>query len=183
MATKNDTGAVVATREPENPLAFLDNAKPLPELMVGRVDGLSWAKAIVLGEKYTEPNPDFLSRRMLQLKLNATDLFHTFEQNALQKLQQWVGDAPGSSTGPLMLQDVYVVPSSIEGGMPTFVIVDYTHMQTGESNTFSTGASNVQSFILKALVLGIWPVRCQIKRTDIMTKNGKYMLDVFPHDA
>lgn len=180
MTEAKKPGTAVARREPENPLAFLENAKPLPELMVGRVDGTGWARSIVLGEKYVEPDPNFLSRRLLNLKLNATDLYHTFADKSLVKLQEWVANAPGASTGPLELIDVYVVPSSIEGGMQTFVLVDYVHLESGVTDTFSTGATNVQAFILKALVLGMWPVRCQIQRTDIMTKNGKYMLDVFP---
>lgn len=180
---KNEPSAEVAVRRNDNPLAFLETAKPLPELMVGRIDGTSWARALVLGEKYQEPNPDFLAKRMLSLKLNATSLFSAFEDNAMEKLQEWVTDTPDAGTGPIEVYDLYVAPSTLSEGNSTFIIFDCLNLTTGEQVTVSTGATAVQGFFLKALALGIWPVRCNIKRLARKDKGGRFMLDVFPPDA
>jgi hypothetical protein len=180
MATKAEPTTAVAVRENDNPLAFLDKAKPLPATISELVDMRSWAACILTGEKYKEPNADYLSKKLLLSALNSESLFSTDDDSSVIKLQQWVTDAPDSTTGPIEVHSIYVAPSRLSEQPWTFILADFISLANGVSGTFSTGSTQVQGFFLKALALGQWPVQCQIKRITRTDRGGRHLFNVFP---
>lgn len=179
---KAPEGAVVK-REAPNPLAFLEKAKPLPTDMAMLVNHVSWARALLLGERYMEPNPNHLNLKMLTAALNSESLFGGTDDSGVTKLQEWVTDAAGSTTGPIEVFNVYVAPSKLNEGQATYILMDVLNLTTGEEMVVSTGATAIQGFLLKALCMGHWPIRCQFARIDRVDKGGRHLFNVFPPDG
>jgi hypothetical protein len=142
----------------------------------------AWARAIVYGEKYTEPDPNFISRMLALLSIMADTPEEAFAQAGVRRVQKWVPDQPNATSGPFEITDLYVAESDFETGNPTYVIISAMHLETGEAFKATTGATNIQATIIGLLNNGVWPIRCQIKRGDSKDAGGKYLLFLLPPD-
>ena len=142
----------------------------------------AWARSIVYREAYKEPNPDFLSQMLALLSITATTPEEAFASAGVRRIQQWVTDKPGETTGPFEITDLYVAESDFETGNPTYVIITGVMLETGEEFKATTGATNIQATLIGLLNNGVWPIRCQIKRGDSKDKGGKYLLFMLPPD-
>lgn len=141
-----------------------------------------WVKSILLKERYTEPNPDFISTMIAFQTITSQSVEEVFAQAGVKGLQQTLANVPGATTGPIEITDLYVAESDYEVGSPCFVIITATDLETGEEWKRTTGATNVQATILGLLLNGMWPIRCQIKRGETKDKGGRYLLFVLPPD-
>lgn len=142
----------------------------------------AWVDAILHGDKYREPDPDFISRLLAAQSIFADTIEEAFAAGGVRKLQEWLPDMPNASTGPMEITDLYVAESDFETGNPTYVLVSAVMLGSGEEVKFSTGATNVQATLIGLLRLGTWPIRCQCKRGDSKDKGGKYLIFVLPPD-
>lgn len=158
--------------------------KKTPELakLAETVDLSAWANSLVNGVEYHEPDPDYLSRKLLMQTLTATTPEQVFEGTGIDGLQKMIPDMPDAGTGPIIISEIYVARSSLEQGTKTYVILTFTKMSTGETFTTTTGAQQVQAQLLKLASFGNYPVKCQIKRTDRKDRGGRFLFWVFPSD-
>jgi hypothetical protein len=154
----------------------------LPERFFQIINPEAWVNSILYGDKYTEPDPDFISRLLAAQAIFADTVEEAFASAGVKKLQQWLPDQPGASIGPLEMTDLYVAESDFETGNPTFVLISGVMLESGEEFKVSTGATNVQATIIGLLRLGHWPIRFQFKRGDSKDKGGKYLIFVLPPD-
>lgn len=180
MAKATEPGAALAVKESADPMGFLVKAKPLPDTIAALVDVRAWADCLINREKYSEPKEGYLATKLLIAALNSESLFSEDDGTDVIKLQQWVTNVPGASTGPIEIRGLYVAPSQLSDDPWTYVLADFVHLDTGSSGTFSTGAQQVQGFLLKSLVLGTWPVQCQIKRVERTDRGGRHLFNVYP---
>lgn len=142
----------------------------------------SWANALMNGTAYDEPDPGYLTRTLLMGVLTATTPDQVMAEGGIAKLQELVPDAPGQTTGPIRITDLYVTGSDFGEGMPCYVIVTYVHLDTGDVGKFTTGASYIQAQMLSLINLGNWPIDCQVKRINRKDKGGKFLFQMFPAD-
>lgn len=154
----------------------------LPERFFAIINPEAWVNAILYGEKYKEPDPDFISRMLAAQSIFAETPEDAFASAGVKRLQKWVPNAPDATTGPLEITDLYVAESDFETGNPSYVIVSYIHLEDGEEGKFTTGATNVQATLIGLLRNGVWPIRCQIKRGDSKDKGDRYLLFMLPPD-
>lgn len=154
----------------------------LPERFFAIINPLEWVNAILYGDDYTEPNPDFISRLLAAQSIFADTIEDAFASAGVLKLQKWLPDSPDASTGPMEITDLYVAKSDFETGNPTYVLVTAVMLMDGTEVKFSTGATNVQATLIGLLRLGHWPIRCQIKRGDTKDKGGHYLMFLLPPD-
>lgn len=153
---------------------------PLPEQLAGKIVLSAWAESLVNGVKYEDPDPNYLSRLLITQTLTAESLDKVFEQGAIQGLQKAIPNVPDAGTGPIVITDLYVTGSDLNEGVPCYVIITATHVETGEISKYTTGAQQLQAQILASLSWGHWPIPCQIKRIDRKDKSGKYLFWMFP---
>lgn len=153
---------------------------PMPAQLEGKIILSAWADSLVNGTKYAEPDPNYLSRLLVMQTLTAESLDQVFEQGGIQGLQKAIPNVPDAGTGPIMITDLYVTGSDLNEGVPCYVILTTTHMETGTIAKYTTGAQQLQAQILAALSFGHWPIPCEIKRTDRKDKSGKYLFWMFP---
>lgn len=71
-------------------------------------------------------------------------------------------------------------PSTIEGGLPWYLIVNAIDRETGEAIRFNTSAGSVLSKLIKLKALGKWPFRGVISKAEKPTRGGFYPLDLNP---
>jgi hypothetical protein len=154
----------------------------LPPQFFAIINPSAWVNAILYGDKYTEPDPEFISRMLAAQSIFADTVEEAFAAGGVKKLQEWLPDQPNASTGPMEITDLYVAESDFETGNPTYVLVSAVLIGSGEEVKFSTGATNVQATLIGLLRLGQWPIRCQCKRGDSKDKGGKYLIFVLPPD-
>lgn len=159
-----------------------DTTARLPETLDGLFTLSAWAESLINGKPYTEPNPGYLSRLLLIQTLEATTPEQVFSPNDLDGLQKIVGNAPGAGTGPIEINGLYVAKSDMDEGAPCYMILDYVSMDTGVLRKTTTGATQLQAQILRLLGFGIWPIKCQIKRTERKDKGGRFLFWLFPPD-
>jgi len=180
MPPRNNTpdGDDISTGEVVKPL--VSERAPMPAQLEGKIYLSAWAESLVNGAKYVEPDPNYLSRLLIMQTLTATSLDEVFEQGGIQGLQKAIPNVPDAGTGPIVITDLYVTGSDLNEGVPCYVILTTTHMETGVVTKFTTGAQQLQAQILAALSWGQWPIPCQIKRTDRKDKSGKYLFWMFP---
>ena len=152
------------------------------EVFKDNVSLQGWANSLVKGTKYTEPDPDYLARRLLYKTLTATTAEKILSDDAGDGLQKIIPNAPEAGTGPITITDLYVAASDLNEGAPTYILLTYVKMSTGESVTTTTGAQMVQAQLLALVNLGIWPIKCQIRRTDRLGKSDKYLFKLFQAD-
>jgi len=160
----------------------IDTSAKLPEALDGLLDLSNWAEALVNGRPYKEPDEGYLSRLLIRQTLEATSPEQVFTPNDLDGLQKIVGNAPGAGTGPIEIHGLYVASSSMTEGAPCYMILDYASLDTGAVRKTTTGATQLQAQILRLIAFGIWPIRCQIKRTERKDKGGRFLFWLFPVD-
>lgn len=165
----------------EKYVGALDFSK-VPEALGAIIDVRAWASSIISGTKYTEPNPDFVSQMLAFQTLTAANIEEAFASQGVNQLQKMIADTPDATIGNIEITDLYVAESDFETGQPTYVIVTYLQTDDGTKGKFTTGATNVQATILALLRLGVWPIRCKIKRGETKDKGGHYLLFVLPAD-
>lgn len=171
----------------EKELAIPRKDKLLPKIkapaQINRlIDMEAWAHAVVYGDKYEEPDPEFISRMLAFVIITSPDIEAAFNQSGVFGLQKIVPDAPGATTGPIEITDLYVASSDFETGNPSYVIMTWTSLETGKEMRCTTGATNVQATLIALIANGMWPIRCQIKRGDQKDKGGRYLIHVVPAD-
>lgn len=159
----------------------IDLSKIPPEINA-IIDVRGWASALLAKTEYVEPNPDFISTMIAFNVITSETVEDAFSQAGVGQLQKMLANRPGETTGPMEITDLYVASSDFETGNPCYVIVTATLLDTDEEIKFTTGATNVQATILALMRLGMWPIRCQVKRGDTKDKGGRYLLFVLPPD-
>lgn len=159
---------------------ILAGRKPLPEALQDKMNLSAWAESLANKAPYKEPDPDYLSRMLLIQTLTAATPEEVFAQSGIRKLQELVPNAPGMTSGPGTITDLYVTASDFGEGAPCYIIVDFMSAVTGELTRFSTGASQLQAQILALLSFGTWPIDCEIKRTDRKDRGGRYLFWLSP---
>jgi hypothetical protein len=165
--------------KPVRPVVKMDK---LPETFRTIINPEGWVNAILYRDAYTEPDPDFISKMLAAKSILADTIEEAWATGDVIKLQNWLIDRPGETTGPLEITDLYVATSDFETGNPTFVLVSFVHLESGVTGKFSTGATNVQATLIGLLRNGVWPIRCQLKRGDSKDKGGKYLIHMLPPD-
>lgn len=154
----------------------------VPADISDHVDLTMWANALVNHTPYEDPDPEYLSRRILMETLTATTAEAVFAQSQGRKLQEWVPDFPGAYVGPLEITELTVTGSDFGEGATCYVIIAGEDLTDGTSFRASTGATGVQAQLLRLVSLGTWPLRCVVKRTESKDKGGRYLLRLWPPD-
>lgn len=180
MTKAESQSTEVAVRKPMDLLAFLATAKPLPEFIADNVNGVGWARALLKNETYVEPDPSYLETRFLMQTLNASTIEDLMTDDSLTKLQEWLPNAFGATTGVQELLNIYVAPSDMEDGAKTYVIFDCLGLSDGIQRTVSTGAKDVQAKFIKLFALGVWPITFEIKRTDRKGAGDQLLMKLYP---
>lgn len=161
---------------------LIQASTPLPAELADHLDLSAWAESLINHRPYAEKDPNYLSRLLLIQTLEATSPEQVFNPNDLDGLQKIIGNAPGAGTGPIEIDGLYVASSGMSEGAPCYMILDYVSLETGNRRKTTTGATQLQAQILRLLGFGIWPIRCQIKRTERKDKGGRFLFWLFPPD-
>lgn len=175
---KQSSGGRVSRGEVVQKLA--NERAPLPEIFEGKFTLTAWAESIVNNVPYVEPDPNYLSRLLITQTLTAASMDEVFAQRGVRKLQESVPNVPDAGTGPIFIDDLYIATSDQEDGMPCYMIMSTTHMETGEEAKYTTGAGQLQAQILAAISFGTWPIPCNIKRIDRKDRGGRYLFWMYP---
>lgn len=146
------------------------------------IDLTQWANSLVNGQDYHDPDPEYLSRALMYQTLTATSVDAVLSEGGIRKLQESVTDVPGASTGPIEVDDLYVTGSDFGEGSKTYIIFGGTDMELGNRVKYSTGAGQVQAQFLALINLGVWPIRCQVKRTSRKDRGGRHLFWVTTPD-
>lgn len=146
------------------------------------IDPEAWAKGIILGEKYTEPNPNYLSVMLAVQSMTASSVEEVLSAAGVRRLQDELPNIPGAATEPFESVDLYVAPSDYDTGNSTYIILTVRELATGDIIKRSTGATSVQGQLIGLLNNGAWPFRGKFKRGDSKDKDGKYLLHLMPPD-
>lgn len=165
--------------KPERPIVKFDK---VPERFFQIVNPGAWVNAILYGDPYKEPDPDFISRMLAAQSIFAESEEDAYSAMGILRLQTWLPDVPEATTGPMEITDLYVATSDFETGNPSYVIVSAVLLASGEDVRFTTGATNVQATLIGLLRNGVWPIRCQIKRGESKDKGGRYLTFMLPPD-
>lgn len=168
-----------ASKKVSREIALTQGAS-LPAEYSARVNFEGWARSVVFGEKYREPDPDYLSRLLAAQAIMASSVEELFAERSPLGLQNMIEDTPGAKSPPLELTELYVTSSDMETGAPCYLIATCLNLETGEEVRFTTGALPVQSYLIALLKLGVNPVRFRIVRGDMKDKGGKHLLTVQP---
>lgn len=182
MAKAEPKEGVIATRRTMTPAPHMLNPAPLPPELDGLFYVQAWVKALTTNTKYTEPNPDYMSQRMMMVTLSATTVDELLGEDNLDGLQKLVPDVPWASTGNILVTDLYVAASDIDGGSPTYMLFTYYSKETGTEVTTSTGATRLQLQFASMLAMGIWPIEGQIKRTERKDRGGRHLFSFYPEE-
>lgn len=161
---------------------ILADAAPLPRELQGLFTLTAWRDSLIKGEPYKEVDPDFLSRKLMLQTLNSATLEDVFEQKGMRKLQEAIPNTPGAGTGNIAITELYVTDSDFGEGAPCYVIFGAVDMDSGALVQYTTGATQLQIQMLRALSFGHWPIRGNIKRIDRKDKGGRYLFWMFPPD-
>ena len=154
----------------------------LPAELADNLNLSKWAESLVNGAIYTEPDPNYLSRMLIRQTLEATTPEQVFNPNDLDGLQKIIPNVPNAGSGPIEIDGLYVASSAMTEGAPCYMILDFTDLETGVKRKTTTGATQLQAQILRLLGFGIWPIRCQVRRTERKDKGGRFLFWLFPVD-
>lgn len=182
MAQKDAPSAELATIGGFAVPAHISNPAELPPELKGLFDVKAWLTALLTKTPYTEPNPDFMQTRMALMTLQSETVEELLADKDLEGLQKVIPDAPGMSTGPIMLTSLYVAKSDQQEGNPCYMLFSYVTKATGIETTTTTGATQLQIQWASMLAMGIWPIEGVIKRTDRKDRGGRYLLKFYPED-
>lgn len=152
----------------------------IPDQFNGTVDFTGWANALINRSPYVEPDPEYIARKILLATILSKSVDEILSESGILKLQEWVPNIPGATTGPLLITDLYVTSSDFGEGAPCYVIYEATHMLDGEPRKFTTGATQVQAQTLAMLKVGAWPIECQIMRMKAKDRGGRFLLRMMP---
>lgn len=155
---------------------------PLPPIIDGVIDVKGWLRAVLLNEEYNEPDPEYLSKLIMLQTLEADTLEEALSNGGMDGIQDIIEDYAGATTGPILITDLYVAKSDMDEGASCYVILTWESEITGETVRCSTGAQSVQTGLLKAMMLGIFPIRCEIKRDKSTDAGGRHLLKVWIAD-
>lgn len=183
MTTSASSKKDVAVKNGSAINRILSGEIEFPEEISKVIDMTGWAKALLTGTEYKEPDPDYLQRQLLLQTLSAETPEAVFEQGGIRSLQKSIPDVPGASTGPVEITGLYVTDSDFQEGARTYLLLTCVDLETGFESRYSTGVGQIQAQIMAALGMGIWPIRCRITRTERKDKGGKHMFWLFPPDG
>lgn len=172
----------MASSDLTKPERKLPDLRKIPGAITQFINPTGWINAILYGEKYDEPNPDFIAQMLAAKSIFADTVEEAFASAGVRGLQKVLADQPGATTGPFELVDLYVAASDFETGNPTFVLMDVVSLESGQMAKWSTGATNIQATLIGLLRNGVWPIRAQIKRGDSKDKGGRYLMHMLPPD-
>lgn len=144
------------------------------------IDMQGWARSLITREDYVEPDPDYLQRIILLQTFMAENMEDIFEKANIRSLQDSVGNAPGASTGPIDIYDLYVTTSDFKEGAKQYMILSTRSLDTGVERKYTTGSQGIQAQVLMSLCMGTWPIRCQIVRLDRKDKGDRYLFWLAP---
>lgn len=153
-----------------------------PEHLSSQINFPEWVSAVALGTDYKEPIPGYISKMLAIEAILAPTPEQVYKASGVKGLQEILADAPGATTGPHEIIDLYVAESDIETGYSCFVIVEWFDLEMGTREKWTTSATNIMSTLIGLLKFGQWPIRCQIKRGDSKDKSGKHLLLMLPPD-
>ena len=177
---KRETTTVVTQRARD---VLAQEFPALPEALEGTIDLKGWLASMVAGVEYVEPDPDYMMREMLLNTLTAPTLQEALEGSDMLKLQDVLENVPGATTGPIRITSLYVAPSDLDEGSRTYLILEWVSMEDGSVTRCSGGSVNVKSGFARYLMLGIWPIECEIARIPAKDQGGKHLIGVFPVGA
>lgn len=90
-------------------------------------------------------------------------------------------DEPWRSAGleklinvPIVVTGIRKVPSSFQGGLPWFLVIDAGIVATGELTTITTGSVSVVAQLVKAHQLGAFPLRVIPRQADRPSAAGYF---------
>lgn len=172
----------MAGNTPAVPERKIPDIGKIPQTLTTIINPVAWINAMLYGDTYKEPDPDFISRMLTARAIFAESEKEAFAAMGVKRLQKWLPDKPGETSGPMELTDLYVAASDFETGNPTYVLMSVVHLESGEDMKISTGATNVQGTLIGLLRLGRWPIRFQLKRGDSKDKGGRYLVHMLPPD-
>jgi hypothetical protein len=156
---------------------------PLPEALEGKIDAQGWLRSVVLGAAYTEPDPDYIAREIGMQTLLAEDDREALMGAEIGGLQDFLEDYAGATTGPIDITDLYVATSDQAIGDGAFLIITWWSHEDGKEYRRTTGAQAIQYALMRYLLKGIWPIKCQFVRDKATDQGGKHILKVWPVDA
>ena len=154
----------------------------VPEAISEIINVPGWIRSILLGRKYEEPDPDFISRMLALQAIEAETTEELFRASGVLKVQEIVPDVPLGEYGPFEITDYYVASSDFETGNPTYVIISGVLLDSGDEFRCTTGATNIQTTLIALIGLNVWPIRAKFKRSEIKDKGGRYLLFLMPPD-
>lgn len=174
---------VVAQRRTNQIAPHFANPAALPPELDGLFDVRAWVRSLTTGEKYSEPNPDYMAQRMMMMTLSATTAEEVMADAPMDGLQKLILDAPWQSTGNIMVTGLYVASSDQPDGNPTYMLLEYFNKQSGQEVTTTTGATKLQLQFASLIALGVWPIEGQIKRTDRKDRGGRHLFSFYPEES
>lgn len=139
-----------------------------------------WIRALLLGEKYAEPDPDFLSRMLAAEVIFAGTVEEVFKQGMVKGLQELMPNTANARSEPFELESVYVMESDYETGNPCYVVMRGTYLESGDDFITTTGATSIQAQLIALIGMGQWPIRAMFCRGDIKDKGGRFLLFLTP---
>lgn len=160
----------------------IQNPAPLPPELAGLFDVKPWLSALFNKTPYEEPHPEFMEQRMMLMTLQSKDLAELLSDRDLEGLQKIVPDAPGMSTGPIILTSLYVAKSNQTEGNPCYCLFSYVTKSTGKETTTTTGVTQIQIQWASMLAMGIWPIEGIIKRGNGKDRGGRYLLKFYAEE-
>lgn len=81
-------------------------------------------------------------------------------------------DLEGLAGIPISVRGISKMPSTYEGGLPWFLVVDAVNEITGEPIIATTGAVSVVAQLAKAHQLGKFPLRCKVMMSERESSRG-----------
>lgn len=153
-----------------------------PEEVEKYVSAEGWIRSILLGEKYREPDPDFLSRMLAAEVIFAGSIEEVFRQGMVRGLQEMLPDTAGYESEPFELDSIYVMESDYETGNPCYTVMRGTFLISGEDFITTTGATSVQAQLIALIAHNEWPIKAKFGRGDVTDKSGKHMMFLLPPD-
>lgn len=180
MAEKSTHGAAVVPRQGTQLPVHITNPAPLPPELEGIIQLPEWFNSITKNVEYKEPNPEYMEQRMMLLTIMSATPEELLTPNDLKGLQDIIPDAPWQTTGNIILTSLYVAASDLKEGRRTYMLFSYVNEETGVETTTTTGATQLQLQICGLLMMGQWPIRGRITRTDKTDRAGRYLFWLFP---
>lgn len=160
----------------------LTKPSPLAAEFAPIADVEAWARSIVFGDRYREPNPDFITQQLALLKITAENVDDAFSETGVIGLQKLLPDVESAVFGPFEITSLYVASSAYEVGNPTFVLISGIHLESGEAFTTTTGATAIQSTLIGLISNDVWPIRAKFKRGTSKDKGDRYLMFMVPPD-